>query len=1358
MNNNIIFETSDKNSSLLNYLNYNKTGVKEELNTNIISDKIKELDRSHKNIIDNFNKNLSLNMSSDSKNNLNNNSEKEPSKNRKSGTLLCKKKDENSTTNSSKENMDILLDEDKKDKEKLDNNNHVTKDDVLENKELDNSVLSDKHIKKNNFTDSGYIESLKCEIEKKTGSETIQKHKSKLNPIAPEFKPQNALYIYQKIQQHTKKNIILLIKSFAYKGIKLENISGEYCKKYNALLNLNHAGFTNIFDLLRSLDYCLIYEEIKEEKRNNKKEMEKNVERDTEKNKEKCAETHEKKNEEKNIEKDSDKKVENDEGKNVEKEKEKNIEKDSDKKVENNEEKNVEKEKEKNIEKDSDKNVENDEEKNVEKEKEKNIEKDSDKNVEKEKEKNIEKDSDKNVENEKEKNIEKGKEKHIESDTKINEEKYIGKNTKIDIEKDSDKNIENDEKKSVESDTKKNEEKNIEKNTKIDIEKSTEKNVEKKVKKDIEDDTGKNVENELKNSDNNEKNGISEQNLIIKYKTPKMDENKQFFVKIILGTLAECTNYNSKLSDEETPISNSVSLTKLPQEVKKIFGSLFNLKALQIRCGIDKLQIFLEEIQEIQILEFPNDIKLRITPQTFDSKIPELKYIKSLSSNELKLKSPIKLNSKKHSISMQFLNKNMSFNSYNGDNNFSMNKNKINSLDNIQLIKSINSNGLKNINYSFNKSNESSCKIPQTNLKSILFGESFNIVSNDFDDIFANKLNDNYNCKSNNYSNGLMNIYNKNKFSSNKEYSNKNLIPKILTKMQLHILLFQLIVILSERQKIEWNEISKIKDQILYSNSRLSENKLNEKDEFQENIDTQKNVSKHEVDIFNAKEVDINNNENDKKKVNILDFLNTSGTNGSEYQNESFKTYDTSNLFKSENLSSDKYTKNSDFFNSHIRENTNEQFIGVFVSSIKSEWNKTYSDQFPLSFYLNYYKTKKLRKLLEEIPNLIITGYGRTMQIFTLDAAQEYYDNIFSDKQANFKTFTKSKFTSLSNSQYFKDITYKDIAKSYLNGNTINLLSILGKDLKVHRMNMNRHYDRFMYKSNKSGNYQNFDNYRNDKISYKDNFEKKSSFLFKNENLEILRYHLHKLLYNLVIHVCKKQNSLFLKYKASGIILSEYETNKQLCGPVYYSSDLTYEDFVIAKKTFFEKEQIKKNVYILSQHGIYGIKFIHLTNEWFKLYKCELRPLMKICDYQKIGQMICNMPNVFVVGEGFDTKYIPNTQLDNESKTFNDLVAGTLTKTPTDNFSYNNKMDFQKITKVAANMPKRNNVAYESIMKLLFPNVSSQRNTNMQTCFNSYSSLRDNKEYKKNKSTFPDIYSSYTFKNDISINHLFKNL
>ncbi|KNC36490.1 hypothetical protein PFLG_00947 [Plasmodium falciparum RAJ116] len=245
----------------------------------------------------------------------------------------------------------------------------------------------------------------------------------------------------------------------------------------------------------------------------------------------------------------------------------------------------------------------------------------------------------------------------------------------------------------------------------------------------------------------------------------------------------------------------------------------------------------------------------------------------------------------------------------------------------------------------------------------------------------------------------------------------------------------------------------------------------------------------------------------------------------------------------------------------------------------------------------------------------------------------------------------------------------------------------------------------------------------------------KNSYCYPNENVEILRYHLHKLLYNLVIHVCKKQNTLFLKYKANGVILSEYEMNKQLCGPVYYSSDLTYEDFITSRKiNFFEKQQIKNSVYLLSQHGIYGIKFIHLTNEWFKLYKCELRPLMKICHYPKIGQMICNMPNVYVVGDGFDMKYIPNTEMDNEVNDFNDVLSRKINKMSSENLSYNNKMNYNRISQDIPTKITNKNMAYESIMGLLFPNIRSHKSCNVNAYY------KDHNDYRKNKTIIPEIF------------------
>ncbi|KNC36491.1 hypothetical protein PFLG_00948 [Plasmodium falciparum RAJ116] len=329
-----------------------------------------------------------------------------------------------------------------------------------------------------------------------------------------------------------------------------------------------------------------------------------------------------------------------------------------------------------------------------------------------------------------------------------------------------------------------------------------------------------------------------------------MDENRKFFIKIILGTLSECTNYNAKLSEEDTNINNSISLTKLPQEVKKIFGASFNLKSIQIRCGIDKLQTFLEEIQEIQIFTLQNDMKIRITPETYNYKIPQLNFImKSFTSHELKNKSSFKLlYNKKNSHSMPVLDKQFSLNN-NHSSEHLFNMYKKNSFDNFHFIKSLSSNELKNNPFSFNKKKITSSNLfPQKSWKGILFGDKNKHHTHNNDLQILNKLNypynKNYNTIFNNNNNNY--YYNNNQnnpnfiplskdvlsscslnklHSNNNDYSNKNYNSKILTKMQLHILLYQLIVILSERQKIEWNEINKIKDQILNSSNSKKKNK-----------------------------------------------------------------------------------------------------------------------------------------------------------------------------------------------------------------------------------------------------------------------------------------------------------------------------------------------------------------------------------------------------------------------------------------------------------------------------------------------------------------------------------------------------
>ncbi|VWU51602.1 conserved protein, unknown function [Hepatocystis sp. ex Piliocolobus tephrosceles] len=1211
-------------------------------------------------------------------------------------------KDLNNNTNSNKDQTDkkndMLVNDEKKNtecstkesltessleilnKEKVETQNDNFKKDMSETVKIEKG--------KDNIT------SLTIENEDKTEKEPMQKYESKLNPFSPEFRPQNSLYMYQKIRQHTLKNIILLIKSFGYTGIKLEKISGEYCKKYNALLNLGHAGFTNIYDLLKSLDHCLIYEELEDDQ----KEIDK------------VKETQEigvLKNEQ-----------ENDVLKN---EQENDV---------------LKSEQENDVLKSEQENgvLKNEQENGV-------------------------------LKNEQENGVLKNEQEN-ETNEKATENNNMQFNITLTVQ-----DIDN----------------------KLSITDFT--NVNEDIKK--------------------------EKNLLIKYKTPKMNENRQFFVKIMLGTIADITNYDSKLSEEETPITNSISLNKLQQEVKKIFGASFNLRALQIRCGINKLQNFLEEIQEIQLLPVSNEIKLRITPNTYDYKIPNLKYIKSFSFSELKFKtSSFRMNSKKFGSgtistnnSNNLLEKNASTTfTYSVENIINdYNIKKKNTFDNMQMMKNIDYNkNLKSKQLSMYNNNTNTIgtspvittnnnigtlssfspsfsKSYEQNLKNLLLGNNINEYSNKLDLNLLQKIN-NYNVGYNtNNNNTNTTVINENITGNS---NNNNILPKILSKMKLHILLFQLIVILSEIEKAEWNEISRIKQQIMNQGDKSQKNSEDKESPTENAISMEKSITTKtmlvEDDKNNKDEKDITaNHEIDRKKTDILDVLNnTSTTASSDYLNETYKTLDTPNFYQSEILSNDKYTKNIFFLDSNEEPiETNDQLIGVLVSSIKSEWNKIYSDQYPLSFYLNYYKTKKLRKLLEEVPNLIMSGYGRTMQIFTLDAAQKYYDSLLTNKTDNLKILTKSKFTSLSNSIFFKDVTYKDIVDAFMKEEPVDVLNILemSKSKPFFGSGMNKnYYNKNMYNKNRSDNFGYIDDFRdnmninqlggrvnhmnssnlNDDNIYRfDTFEKKNyNPMRNNDNIQMLRYHLHKLLYNLVIHICKKQNSLFLKYKDNGIILSEYEINKQLCGPVYYSSDLTYDDFITTKKTFFQKEEITKNVFLLSQYGIYGIKLIHLTNEWFKLYKCELRPLMKLCNYKQIGRMINNIPEILVVGEGFDMKYIPNTCSDIQKKNFNGLSARPLTKTQSESFLIN-KINSKRMPNIReTNAPKQKNVAYESIMGLLFPNMSSQKNTNLQKYNTSCTNFYREHDYKKRNSAFPDVYNSYSFKNGTNLSHLFKNL
>ncbi|ANQ08558.1 Uncharacterized protein PCOAH_00030070 [Plasmodium coatneyi] len=1097
------------------------------------------------------------------------------------------------------------------------------KDDLGKECSTSEKKISIHLMERNNLSDVQYMESLKCEIVEKQDGQPIQKYESKLNPVAPEFKPQNSLYV------HTTKNLVMLIKSFGYQGIKMEKISGEYCKKYNALLNLRHAGFTNIYNMVRSLDHCLICEEV-----------EKTADKAANTSTGKCEEPHDKES----------------------------------------------------------------------------------------------------------------------------------------------------------------------------------------------------TPNEPK-----ETNHDSEKNLIIKYKTPKMNEDKQFFLKVILGTIGECTNYNSNLTEEETPASCSVSLTKLQQEVKKLFGSSFNLKILQTRCGIDKLQAFLEEVQEIEIISLPNDVKLRITPLTYSHKIPDLKSIRSLPSNEFKVSAPSKMGSKKVPVSTHFNDQDFRSNSFNGGDNSilsALNSRGRGSLSNAHLgsVLTANNDAKKkkfNSNGSFilptSKSHEriwkgvSGGSIHRSG-SSLVNGVFSNNVLGDGDGdgdsesalqmkgSFSQEPCTNLICKLNRqsshdnscmYSSDWVGIQGQKHHS--KEYSkgshnlsqhhSRNLshhpshnqeqhpFIKMLTKAQLHILLYQLVVVLTQRQKMEWEDIVKIKEELLHQgSSKTYENENLGRSELEVSRD-EVHVNKVEVDGDSAKESSIAKEAPNAVQTGddkVEEQQNNSTTNTSDFVHEIFITQETAKQSISDKTPSGEYSKDplSSSLEKGTTEDASQNIIGVFVSSIKSEWNKAYSEQYPLSFYLNHYKAKKLRRLLEEIPNLVIAGCSRSIQVFTLDTAQYFYDNFSSEELSSLKPFARSKFTPMSASHYFKDATYKDVAEEFARGDCSKMMKVLGLDhLKPPRSTVSKSYEKIMSKSRKNRSSNRMDSY----IHYSNkNFGRPhggGSFVSseggpflqgvpfvqssgEQTNLEMLRYHLHKLLYNLVIHVCKNQNALYLAYKKSGVILSEYEMNKQMCGPIYYSSDLTYEDFITDRQSLFEKEQVAKTLFLLSQHGIYGIKFIHLTNEWYKLYRCELRPLMRICEYSEIGKMICSMPNVLVVGEGFDTKYIPSMDLDGERNQLDEFSPGSLAKMISNNFPQNLPAAFPRRSHAGEPTQTHKSGPYESIMEVLFPNITSQRSRNLQKSHSGTVPFFRNNigSYGKDTSSFFGASSNCASKGDINISSLFRNL
>jgi len=64
-------------------------------------------------------------------------------------------------------------------------------------------------------------------------------------------------------------------------------------------------------------------------------------------------------------------------------------------------------------------------------------------------------------------------------------------------------------------------------------------------------------------------------------------------------------------------------LEKLPSAWKKRYADIFDLKAFQIHCGIPQLQAFLESMEELDVIVNPTDVKVRVVPGTEIPKIPQ---------------------------------------------------------------------------------------------------------------------------------------------------------------------------------------------------------------------------------------------------------------------------------------------------------------------------------------------------------------------------------------------------------------------------------------------------------------------------------------------------------------------------------------------------------------------------------------------------------------------------------------------------------------------------------------------------------------------------------------------------------------
>eukprot|EP00820_Chromera_velia_P019716 Cvel_28471.t1-p1 / transcript=Cvel_28471.t1 / gene=Cvel_28471 / organism=Chromera_velia_CCMP2878 / gene_product=hypothetical protein / transcript_product=hypothetical protein / location=Cvel_scaffold3734:1-8965(-) / protein_length=1300 / sequence_SO=supercontig / SO=protein_coding / is_pseudo=false len=72
------------------------------------------------------------------------------------------------------------------------------------------------------------------------------------------------------------------------------------------------------------------------------------------------------------------------------------------------------------------------------------------------------------------------------------------------------------------------------------------------------------------------------------------------------------------------------------------------------------------------------------------------------------------------------------------------------------------------------------------------------------------------------------------------------------------------------------------------------------------------------------------------------------------------------------------------------RKEYRDRSVGVLVSAIKAEWAKRYGAVHPLTLCMSFFGFRKLKFLLMEVPNLVITGSGGFMRVATVSHAKAF--------------------------------------------------------------------------------------------------------------------------------------------------------------------------------------------------------------------------------------------------------------------------------------------------------------------------------------------------------------------------------